>query len=53
MPKKLMKWGGLAFLVYFVATRPDQAGGIVKAIVAGIGSIFDSLVTFLASSMPG
>jgi hypothetical protein len=51
MLKKVLTWGGVAFLVFFIAYRPTSAAGVVKslgsglvAIATGIGDFFSSLV---------
>lgn len=50
--KKVLAWGGLAFLVFFVAFRPTQAADVVKtlgstglAILEGVGDFFSALVS--------
>lgn len=52
MAKKILTWGGIAFLVFFVAFRPTAAADVVKSLgnVAidlghGIGDFFSSLVS--------
>ena len=32
MLKKVLTWGGIAFLIFFVAFRPNEAMGSVKLI---------------------
>jgi hypothetical protein len=51
MVKKILVWGGLAFLIFFVAFRPDAAatvvksmGGTVMDIAQGVGDFVSSLV---------
>jgi hypothetical protein len=51
MIKKILTWGGIAFLVFFVAFRPDAAANVVKSlggtvmdIAQGMGDFFSSLV---------
>jgi hypothetical protein len=51
MIKKIMTWGGIAFLIFFVAFRPDSAANVVKAlggtvmdIAQGVGDFFSNLV---------
>ena len=51
MVKKVLTWGGLAFLLFFIAFRPDSAaqvfksiGGGIMAIAQGLGDFFTSLV---------
>ena len=52
MLKKVLTWGGLAFLIFFVATKPTNAANVVKSIGGGLkdlavsfGDFFSSLVT--------
>ncbi|BCJ72228.1 MULTISPECIES: hypothetical protein [Catellatospora] len=51
MLKKILTWGGIAFLIFFVAFRPDSAANVVKTlggtvmdIAQGFGDFFGSLV---------
>lgn len=51
MLKKIITWGGIAFVVFFVAFRPGAAaefigtlGGITADIFQGVGKFFGSLV---------
>ncbi|WP_169734171.1 hypothetical protein [Hamadaea tsunoensis] len=51
MVKKILVWGGIAFLIFFVAFRPDSAANVVKSlgstimdIAQGFGDFFSSLV---------
>ena len=51
MVKKILVWGGIAFLIFFVAFRPDAAANVVKSlgntvmdIAQGFGDFFSSLV---------
>ncbi|WP_020525935.1 hypothetical protein [Catelliglobosispora koreensis] len=55
MIKKILTWGGIAFLVFFVAFRPSAAADVVKTlgntlvdVAGGIGDFFSSLVSSLA-----
>jgi hypothetical protein len=52
MVKKVLTWGGIAFLIFFVAYRPQNAaqvfkslGGGIRDIAVGFGDFFSSLVT--------
>lgn len=49
--KKVIIWGGIAFIVFFAAFRPDAAGEAVRFlgntavdIFQGVGDFFGSLV---------
>jgi hypothetical protein len=50
MLKKILVWGGIAFVVFFIAFRPDAAGDAVSAlgdvfvaVFTGIGEFFSGL----------
>src|SRR2546421_12712177 len=52
MPKKILTWGLVAFLVFFIAYRPASAATVFKQlgnslvdIANGIGAFFSSLVS--------
>jgi hypothetical protein len=52
MVKKILRWGGLVFLVYFVAFRPQSAANLVNMIgsgllstASGIGDFFSKVIT--------
>ena len=52
MPKKILRWGGLAFLVFFIAYRSQSAvnvvttiGGSLLDIANGFGNFFAQLVS--------
>jgi len=49
--KKILTWGGIAFLIFFIAFRPNEAadvfkniGGGIMAVAEGFGDFFSSLV---------
>ena len=51
MVKKILTWGSIAFLIFFVAYRPQSAaqvfrsiGGGIMDIATGFGDFFTSLV---------
>jgi len=51
MVKKILTWGGIAFLIFFVAFRPDAAAGVFKSlggtvmdVAQGFGDFFSSLI---------
>jgi hypothetical protein len=55
MLKKVLVWGVIAFLVFFVAFRPGAAADVVKTlgstcvdIFQGVGDFFSSLVSTVA-----
>jgi hypothetical protein len=50
MPKKLIKFGGIGLLVFYVVTQPANAAGIVHSIGHGLQSVavgFGQFVTNL------
>ncbi|MER7331021.1 MULTISPECIES: hypothetical protein [unclassified Micromonospora] len=49
--KKLLIWGSVAFLIYFIAFRPEGAAEMFKAIGAGLMAMFQGLGDFLTSLM--
>ncbi len=51
MPKKLLTWGAIAFLIFFMAYRPASAASVFKSlgtglydVATGIGTFFSNLV---------
>jgi hypothetical protein len=49
--KKILAWGFLAFLIYFMAFRPDGAAQMFKAIGAMLMAIFQGLGDFMTGLM--
>ena len=49
MPKKLLKWGGLAFLVFFVAYRPQNAANLFTTLGNGLMHMADGFGQFFSS----
>ncbi|SIN23774.1 hypothetical protein [Micromonospora cremea] len=49
--KKLLAWGSVAFLIYFMAFRPDGAAEMFKAIGAGLMAMAQGLGDFLTTLM--
>ncbi|MEH1102243.1 MULTISPECIES: hypothetical protein [Micromonospora] len=49
--KKLLIWGSVAFLIYFMAFRPEGAAEMFKAIGAGLMAMAQGLGDFLTSLM--
>ena len=52
MVKKVLTWGAIAFLVFFMAYRPTQAatvfksvGGSIVDVAQGFGSFLSNLVS--------
>jgi hypothetical protein len=46
---KLLKWVGIAFVIYFVVKNPVGAAQTVQAIGAGLAAAADSAGAMLAS----
>jgi hypothetical protein len=36
LAKKLLTWGGVAFLIFYIAFRPDSAAQLFRSIGAGL-----------------
>ncbi|WP_285667490.1 hypothetical protein [Actinorhabdospora filicis] len=49
MLKKILTWGGLAFLVFFVAYRPKEASNVVGNIGGGIMDAVRGLGDFVSN----
>ena len=48
MVKKILKYGGVAFLVYFVAFRPQSAANLVDTVGTGILNTASGIGDFFA-----
>ncbi|GGK30425.1 hypothetical protein GCM10010124_24020 [Pilimelia terevasa] len=49
MVRKVLTWGGLAFLLFFVAFRPESAANVFRAIGAGIADVAQGLGEFFTN----
>ncbi|MGR6322411.1 hypothetical protein Q2K19_13555 [Micromonospora soli] len=49
--KKILAWGFLAFIIYFMAFRPDGAAQTFKSIGAALMAIFQGLGDFMTGLM--
>jgi hypothetical protein len=49
--RKLLFWGFIAFLIFFMAFRPDGAAQMFKGIGAGLMAMFQGLGDFMTSLM--
>ncbi|MCM0678201.1 hypothetical protein NCC78_26510 [Micromonospora phytophila] len=49
--RKLLFWGFIAFLIYFMAFRPEGAAEMFKSIGAGLMAMFQGLGDFMTSLM--
>jgi hypothetical protein len=47
--KKVLTWLAVAFVVFYVIQRPEDAAGIVKSAGAALGDAASSLSAFVAS----
>jgi hypothetical protein len=47
--KKVLTWLAVAFVVFYVIQRPDDAAGIVRSAGAALGDAAQSLSTFVGS----
>jgi hypothetical protein len=46
--KKCLKWGLLAFLIFFLCTRPHRAADVVHAGFGGVTGAASSLSVFVS-----
>lgn len=46
MVKKILTWGSIAFLVFFVAYRPDSAAQVAKSIGSGLADLANGFTDF-------
>lgn len=44
--RRLIGWGAVALIVFFVLSAPNDASGVVGSAFHGIGSAASSLATF-------
>jgi hypothetical protein len=49
MLKKVLTWGSIAFVVFFIATQPKPAAQIVHSIFGGIGDVATGFVDFFSN----
>lgn len=47
--KKVLAWGGVAFLVFFAAYQPTKAAHVVKELGVTAVTIFDGIGDFFSS----
>ncbi len=45
--KKVLTWGAIAFVIYYLATNPDGAANVVTGALNWLKSAGDSLAQFL------
>jgi hypothetical protein len=46
--KKVLSWGLLAFLVFYVVTQPDQAAEVMRSIGSGLRTVAVGLGNFVS-----
>ncbi len=49
MVKKVLTWAGIAFLIFFVAYRPNSAADVFKSLGGGIVDIAQGFGDFFTS----
>lgn len=47
--KKILTWGGVAFLVFFVAMRPTAAANVVKSLAGGLMDVMAGFGDFASN----
>lgn len=45
--KKILTWAGIAFLLFFLISAPEQAGGVVNGILASLRQAAEAVITFM------
>jgi len=48
MVKKIATWGSIAFLIFFVATRPADASNIITTAFGGVENIGNGFSDFVS-----
>jgi len=49
MVKKVLTWGGIAFLIFFVAYRPGPASNVFRTIGGSIGDVASGFSEFFSN----
>ncbi|GAB2946804.1 hypothetical protein ACWDV4_02790 [Micromonospora sp. NPDC003197] len=49
MVKKVLTWGGIAFLIFFIAFRPNSAADVFKSLGGGIVDIAQGFGEFVTN----
>jgi hypothetical protein len=49
MVKKIATWGGIAFLLFFIAYRPDSAADVFQSLGSTVADIGEGLGDFVTS----
>lgn len=45
--KKILTWAGIALVLYFLISAPDQAGGVVRGIFGSLEEAAQAVITFM------
>lgn len=48
MPKKVLGWALLAFLVFFIVTRPNDAAGVMRSLGSGLRDVATGFGDFVS-----
>jgi hypothetical protein len=49
MPKKVIKWAVVGFVLFFVVARPTAAAHLVHSVGGGLSHMASGIVTFINS----
>ncbi|GAB3144170.1 hypothetical protein GCM10027290_21910 [Micromonospora sonneratiae] len=49
MVKKFLTWGGIAFLIFFIAFKPNSAADVFKSLGGGIVDIAQGFGEFVTN----
>lgn len=49
MVKRILVWGGIAFVLFFVAFKPSAAGAVVRQLGSVAADIFQGVNDFFGS----
>jgi hypothetical protein len=49
MVKKILTWGLIAFLLFFIAYRPASAAAVFKSLGSGVADIGSGIATFFSN----
>ena len=47
--KKLLTWGAIAFVIFYLVTQPTSAAGVIHGAWHGLGTAGHALATFVNS----
>ena len=53
MVKKILTWGSIAFLIFFIAYRPESAAQVAKSIGSGLADLADGFTNFFTMACSG